>query len=113
MEAITAQPSLFDAKFIERGAYRWNSPDTSIEAAHRVDVAGLLKDCLEAIAQSANGLTNDEIAIATRHPLNSISPRSAQLKRKGLIKDSGKRRPTRTGSKAIVWQITSLGREAL
>jgi hypothetical protein len=33
----------------------------------------------------------------------SIQPRTSELKRKGLIRDSGQRRPNCTGKKAIVW----------
>jgi hypothetical protein len=33
----------------------------------------------------------------------SIQPRTTELKRKGLIRDSGQRRPNSTGKQAIVW----------
>jgi len=33
----------------------------------------------------------------------SIQPRTSELKRKGLIMDSGQRRPNCTGKLAIVW----------
>ena len=42
--------------------------------------------------------TGKEIAAATGHPLNCITPRFAPLRRKGLIKDSGVKR-----DKQIVW----------
>ena len=46
------------------------------------------------------GRTGKEIAAATDHPLNCITPRFAPLRRKGLIKDSGIKR-----DKQIVWVL--------
>ena len=46
------------------------------------------------------GYTGKEIAEATGHPLNCITPRFAPRRRKGLIKDSGLRR-----DKQIVWVL--------
>ena len=46
------------------------------------------------------GGTGKEIAQATGHPLNCITPRFAPLRRKGLIKDSGIKR-----DKQIVWVL--------
>lgn len=46
------------------------------------------------------GMTGKELAAATGHPLNCITPRFAPLRRKGLIKDSGVKR-----DKQIVWVL--------
>lgn len=46
------------------------------------------------------GMTGKELALFTNLPLNSITPRFAPLRRKGLIKDSGERR-----DKQIVWVL--------
>jgi hypothetical protein len=35
----------------------------------------------------------------------SIQPRTSELRRKGLIRDSGKRRQNATGKSAIVWVV--------
>ena len=45
-------------------------------------------------------MTGKEIADASGHPLNCITPRFAPLRRKGLIKDSGGKR-----NKQIVWVL--------
>ena len=49
------------------------------------------------------GLTADELAARLDMDRWSIQPRTTELKRKGLIRDSGQRRPNRTGKQAIVW----------
>jgi hypothetical protein len=49
------------------------------------------------------GLTADELAARLDMDRWSIQPRTTELKRKGLIRDSGQRRPNSTGKQAIVW----------
>lgn len=49
------------------------------------------------------GLTADELAARLEMDRYSIQPRTSELKRKGLIRDSGLRRPNATGKQAIVW----------
>ena len=45
----------------------------------------------------------DELAARLNMDRWSIQPRTSELKRKGLIRDSGQRRPNCTGKMAIVW----------
>ena len=49
------------------------------------------------------GLTADELAARLELERWSIQPRTTELARKGLIRDSGQRRPNATGKNAIVW----------
>lgn len=49
------------------------------------------------------GLTADELADRLELDRWSIQPRTSELKRKGLIRDSGQRRPNASGKLAIVW----------
>jgi hypothetical protein len=51
----------------------------------------------------AEGLTTDELASWLDMDRWSIQPRTSELRRKGMIRDSGKRRPNATGKRAIVW----------
>ena len=51
------------------------------------------------------GLTADELAARLEMDRWSIQPRTSELKRKGLIRDSGHRRPNATGKLAIVGTV--------
>lgn len=80
--------------------------DTSVAAAADVTPSlGRLQRMAEtAIRQAgAAGLTADELAGCLDMERWSIQPRTSELRRKGRIRDSGQRRPNRTGKRAIVW----------
>ncbi|PLK27100.1 hypothetical protein [Novosphingobium sp. TH158] len=66
---------------------------------------GRLQRMAEAAIRAAgsSGLTADELAARLEMDRWSIQPRTSELKCKGLIRDSGKRRPNCTGKAAIVW----------
>ena len=55
------------------------------------------------MANMANGLTADEVQVATDFSPNTINPTIKGLADDGWIHDNGERRPTRTGALAIVW----------
>ena len=80
--------------------------ETSVAAA--ADLARRLGR-LQHMAQTAirdagsDGLTADELAARLHLDRWSIQPRTSELKRKGLIRDSGRRRANATGKMAIVW----------
>ena len=80
--------------------------DTSIAAANALQPSLGRLQCmaLETIrAAGSRGLTADELAAKLRLARWSIQPRTTELKRKGLIRDSGLRRANITGKEAIVW----------
>lgn len=52
-----------------------------------------------------SGLTADEVAAGLGMERWSIQPRTTELCRKGLIRDSGQRRPNVTGKMATVWVV--------
>jgi len=79
---------------------------TSIAAAEAVapKLGRLQRIAYAAIRDvGAHGLTADELAARLRMDRWSIQPRTSELKRKGLIRDSGQRRANATGKLAIVW----------
>lgn len=51
------------------------------------------------------GATCDELELTLALSHQTCSARVREMARRGMIKDSGRTRPTRTGRQAIVWQI--------
>ena len=80
--------------------------ETSIAAGEALaPKLGRLQRMAETAIREAGwlGLTADELAARLELDRWSIQPRTSELKRKGLIRDSGQRRPNATGKLAIVW----------
>lgn len=80
--------------------------DTSMAAsAALAPKLGRLQQLVLATVRSAgpSGLTADELAQRVALDRWSVQPRTSELRRKGLIRDSGGRRPNTTGKRAIVW----------
>jgi hypothetical protein len=80
--------------------------DTSVAAANALaPKLGRLQLMAETAIRDAGlfGLTADELASRLDMDRWSIQPRTSELRRKGLIRDSGRRRPNATGKQAIVW----------
>ena len=82
--------------------------DTSIEAYLSVQPTLPLLDSIvfrQIAAAGQDGITCDgvENVLDKRH--QSVSSAVNRLMKKELIKDSGKRRVTRSGRKAIVWVV--------
>jgi hypothetical protein len=68
---------------------------------------------LEAIRLAGmHGCTADETAEACGMDRWSIQPRCSELRAKGLIMDSGRRRLNASGKRAVVWVAAELKREA-
>lgn len=83
------------------GLARNTDPDTSHEAA-KLNTTTLESRVFEVI--NANGpMTTEEIARATGIDLQSITPRIAPLRRKGMIYDTGMRKKGEAGRPRIVW----------
>lgn len=82
--------------------------ETSIGAADAIaPKLGRLQRMAQAAIRDAGvkGLTANELAASLKMDRYSIQPRTSELRRKGLIKDSRQRRPNGTGKLAIVWII--------
>jgi DNA-directed RNA polymerase specialized sigma24 family protein len=89
--------------------------ETSIEAAESVApmIGRLQKMTFDAItSRGAFGLTADEAAEVLGMDRWSIQPRVSELRKKGLIADSGLRRRNTTGKRAIVWTLPEFKRES-
>lgn len=87
-----------------RELFRRNASDTSIEAAESIDVTKLEGMVLNAIQSAgAKGMTQTELlAKFPGYSYSSITARPSALKRKGLIADSGLRRPSANGRNQAV-----------
>lgn len=76
--------------------------DTSIAAAESVDATTLRRMALDVLRRWPSGLTADEVALVMRRDVLSIRPRLTELKRLGMVRDSGVRRKNRSGRNAAV-----------
>lgn len=61
---------------------------------------------LEAFVFAPSGLTDHELAGRTGLYLYSAAPRRTELVHGGWLRDSGRRRPTPSGTPAVVWVLT-------
>lgn len=85
-----------------------SGPKTSRDAAAdiRKHLPALEGKVLVFIAGRPEGATNDEIETALGLIGSTVRPRVVELRARGLVRDSGKTRKTRTGRAAIVWERT-------
>ena len=88
------------------GSYRASDPPTSREAAeNNAPRAPRHRDlALRVIREHPAGLTDFELADLTGLAQTSIGKRRGELRDRGLVEDSGERRPSPSGSAAIVWR---------
>jgi len=105
---------LFD--FVDpRTTVRPSDPETSHAAAHSclnmrtIDRMAVLR----AHSDHPKGLTDFELAALMRRQQTSVGKRRGELRDRGLIEATEVRRPSPSGSSAIVWKITSEGQTLL
>lgn len=80
--------------------------ETSMAARESVDSKNLERIVFDYIdSTGTRGTTCDEAEAALRMRHQTCSARFSTLAKKGKIVDSGKRRLTRSGRRAIVWWI--------
>lgn len=97
------------AKLSEHGAARHTDPKTAKAAAKSVDAGTLEYTVLECLHEHGPK-TAEEMVSITKVAIDSITPRTAPLKRRGFIEDTGERRAGASGAKRIVWGLTAKGR---
>jgi hypothetical protein len=83
---------------------RRTDPDTSQEAANKVRSRKVYADVLR-VLRDFGPATDFEIAARLGGQQTSIGKRRGELRDAGLVADSGERRPSPSGSNAIVWKI--------
>jgi predicted ArsR family transcriptional regulator len=81
--------------------------DTSIEAAEKIEVrAGSMRaQVLDYLTKAPAPRSADEIAAALGHDMLAIRPRITELRKAGMIVDSGERGKNKSGRKAILWEL--------
>ena len=85
---------------------RTTDPETSLEAAEKVNSKKLEEMVYEVIAKYPDGCIADEIqAHFPNHGVQTISPRYAPLIRKGFIEDTGERRKGVSGHSQRVLKV--------
>lgn len=89
---------------------RASDPDTSRAAA---TLSPLRRStdryrALETLQAHPEGLTDYELADLMGRQQNSAGKRRGELVVLGYVRDSGRRRPAPSGSKAIVWQTVEV-----
>jgi hypothetical protein len=108
---VVSQLGLFDAP----GGARRSDPDTSVAAAraHPTLRNSQRLALLRAFALVGRGLTDEEAGEIAGIRRVADTRRCSELRGAGLIADTGERRPTSTGSMAMVCRITGPGAAAL
>ncbi len=85
---------------------RTTDPDTSMNAAEKVDSTKLEHQVYEVIAKYPDGCISEEVMTHfPNHGVQTISPRFAPLIRKGFIEDTGERRRASTGHTQRVMKV--------
>jgi hypothetical protein len=85
---------------------RTTDPDTSMDAAEKVDSTKLEQQVYEVIAKYPDGCIAEEVmSHFPNHGIQTISPRYAPLIRKGFIEDTGERRKASTGHSQRVMKV--------
>lgn len=85
---------------------RTTDPDTSMNAAEKVDSTKLEQQVYEVIAKYPDGCIAEEVmSHFPNHGIQTISPRYAPLIRKGFIEDTGERRKASTGHSQRVMKV--------
>ena len=79
--------------------------ETSREAYASINPQTLLGEVVYRLKESVTGLTCDALEIILQRSHQSVSSCIRRGVKSQLIEDSGERQPTRSGRRAIVWQI--------
>ena len=83
-----------------------NGTDTSQDAAKAATPAMTARrQAVRDTLASWGPMTQEEIATFLAWPIQSVNPRVNELSRMNLIRDTGERRPTRSGKRAAVWEV--------
>lgn len=96
------QLELFDSLASQRHS------DTSRAAAARFasEAPNARRRVFELLDSTPKGLTDEEMQTRLRMSSNTQRPRRVELERAGVVRDSGRRKRTRSGAAAAIWITT-------
>ena len=104
MNSLPEERDLFDPPYPDTPGFQ--KTDTSFAAAQDMrSVAQVIQGkAYAAICRAGTrGLTTEELSVCLDINYRSVQPRTSELRCKGVIKDSGRRRPNVSRKMAIVW----------
>jgi hypothetical protein len=85
---------------------RPTDPETSQTAVPSPAHLSFVQQEVMAFHRAAEGMTDDELCLRMSWRCEgTVKKRRTELSRVGALVDSGVRRPTRTGTPAIVWEV--------
>lgn len=91
------------------GHHAGDESETSYEAAKDIAPrAESLRQRVLASLREEGPASSTQLAKRLEEPFDSVQPRTSELKRAGLIEDSGERAPTQYGKPSIVWRMVPL-----
>lgn len=78
---------------------------TSREAASMIRdrIGPLHRKILAFLENAPNGACDERLGEVLDIPANTLRPRRRELEMKGLVEDSGRTEPTRSGRAAVMW----------
>jgi predicted ArsR family transcriptional regulator len=83
-----------------------NAQRTSIAAAQRVlPRTGSIRKKIYDYLQATGGATDEQIEDALHISGNSVRPSRGSLVNDGLVYDTGREHPTKSGNMAIIWAV--------
>lgn len=93
---------------------RRRGPETSAQAAAlALPRSGTARmQVLTQLAAHPGGMTDLELANQLGKPINCVIPRRSELVKEGWVHDSGFRRLSSSGVRAILWELTEAGEKA-
>ncbi len=68
-------------------------------------LSGLRAKVFRALVSARKPLTDEELIRLSRLPANSARPRRIELVSLGVVRDSGRTGVTRSGRKAVRWEV--------
>ncbi len=87
--------------------------DTSIAAAELAATGAsyLRRVVVKTLCDHPENLTVDQTCSIANYPRYSLQPRFTELRKLGLIRDTGERRPNVSGASAKVWRAVWLDQQ--